>query len=131
MTIVINKVEPAKGGKGVEKAKVTPRLYRRREPIHPKLAHGRYRTIKWLVLLVTLGVYYVTPWIRWNRPDGLPDQMILIDFDHGRFYLGPVQFWAQEIYYVTGFLVLGALSLFLVTSLFGRLWCGYTCPQTV
>ena len=36
MTIVINKVEPAKGGKGVEKAKVTPRLYRRREPIHPK-----------------------------------------------------------------------------------------------
>jgi cytochrome c oxidase accessory protein FixG len=42
-----------------------------------------------------------------------------------------IQLWSQEVYFITGLLVLAALSLFLVTALFGRLWCGYACPQTV
>jgi cytochrome c oxidase accessory protein FixG len=106
-------------------------LYKKREPIYPKLAHGRYRTIKWAVLILTLGIYYVTPWIRWARPAGLPQQAVLVDFDHGRFYFFFIQLWAQEIYFLTGLLVMAALGLFLATAMFGRLWCGYTCPQTV
>jgi cytochrome c oxidase accessory protein FixG len=106
-------------------------LYKPRVPIYPKLTHGCWRAIKWALLIATLAVYYVTPWIRWARPDGLPQQAVLVDFDHGRFYFFFIQLWPQEIYFVTGLLVMAALALFLVTALFGRLWCGYACPQTV
>jgi cytochrome c oxidase accessory protein FixG len=106
-------------------------LYKPREPIYPKLVHGRWRNIKWALLILTLTIYYVTPWIRWERPGALPDQAVLVDFDGGRFYFFWIQLWPQEVYFITGLLVLAALALFLTTALFGRLWCGYACPQTV
>lgn len=107
------------------------RLYQPRVPIYPKLVHGFWRRVKWVLLIATLTIYYVTPWIRWERPGALPDQAVLIDFDHGRFYFFFIQLWPQEVYFITGLLVLSALALFLVSALFGRLWCGYACPQTV
>jgi cytochrome c oxidase accessory protein FixG len=106
-------------------------LYKARAPIYPKLVHGHWRRIKWAILIATLTIYYVTPWIRWERPGALPDQAVLIDFEGRRFYFFWIQLWPQEVYFITGLLVLAALALFLVTALFGRLWCGYACPQTV
>ena len=106
-------------------------LYKKREPIYPKLVNGRFRALKWLLMAVTLAVYYGVPWIRWDRGIGTPDQAVLIDFPGRRFYFFPIQIWPNEIYYLTGLLILAALALFLVTSLFGRVWCGYACPQTV
>jgi cytochrome c oxidase accessory protein FixG len=114
-----------------EKAKRGVGLYKPRTPIYPKLAHGKWRTIKWIVLVVTLSIYYVVPWIRWPRPAGAPQQAVLVDFAGRRFYFFFIQLWPQEVYFITGLLVMAALSLFLVSALFGRLWCGYTCPQTV
>ena len=107
------------------------KLYKPRTPIYPKLAHGRWRAIKWAMLIVTLAVYYITPWIRWHRPGNLPQQAVLVDFAGARFYLFDLQLWPQEVYFITGLLVIAALALFGVTALFGRLWCGYACPQTV
>lgn len=106
-------------------------LYKPRAPIYPKLVHGRWRQIKWALMILTLIIYYVTPWIRWDRPGKLPDQAILVDFAGRRFYFFDIQLWPQEVYFITGLLVLAALALFLVSALFGRLWCGYACPQTV
>jgi len=106
-------------------------LYQKRQPIFPKMAHGRWRTIKWIVLIATLGVYYLTPWLRWDRGAGAPSQAVLVDLDHARFYFFFIELWPQEVYFFTGLLVVAALALFLVTALFGRLWCGYACPQTV
>ncbi|HYE44110.1 MAG TPA: cytochrome c oxidase accessory protein CcoG [Caulobacteraceae bacterium] len=106
-------------------------LYKKREPIYPKLVHGPWRTLKWAVLGLLLGVYYVMPWIRWERPGDLPDQAALVDFATGRFYFFGLQLWAQEVYFITGAMIAAALVLYLVTALFGRLWCGYACPQTV
>lgn len=106
-------------------------LYKPRAPIYPKLVHGRWRAIKWAVMIVTLAIYYLTPWIRWDRPGALPDQAVLVDFAGRRFYFFDIQLWPQEVHFITGLLVLSALALFLVTALFGRLWCGYACPQTV
>ena len=106
-------------------------LYARHVKIYPKRAHGRFRTIKWIVMAVTLGIYYVVPWLRWDRGSYLPDQAVLIDFPSRRFFFFFLEIWPQEFYYITGLLVLGALALFLVTALAGRVWCGYTCPQTV
>lgn len=106
-------------------------LYKAREPVYPKLVHGKFRNIKWAVMIVTLGIYYGLPWLRWDRGPGLPNQAFLLDFAHQRLYFFGLEIWAQEFYYVTGILVLSALALFLVTALAGRVWCGYACPQTV
>jgi cytochrome c oxidase accessory protein FixG len=106
-------------------------LYATRQKIYPKLAHGRFRLVKWAVMVVTLGIYYALPWLRWNRGPDLPDQAVLLDVANNRFFVFFLEIWPQEFYYVTGLLVLGALALFLATSIAGRVWCGYTCPQTV
>jgi cytochrome c oxidase accessory protein FixG len=107
------------------------KLYRKRQPIYPKAVQGVFRRTKWAMLVLLLGVYYAVPWLRWDRGVGRPDQAVLVDFAGRRFYFGPLELWPQEIYYITGLLILSALGLFLFTALFGRVWCGYACPQTV
>jgi cytochrome c oxidase accessory protein FixG len=106
-------------------------LYASRQKIYPKLAHGPFRSLKWGVMLVTLSIYYGLPWLRWYRGPQLPDQAVLLDIPHNRFFFFFLEIWPQEFYFVTGLLVLAALSLFLITSVAGRAWCGYACPQTV
>ncbi len=106
-------------------------LYAKREQIYPKLAHGKFRMVKWAVMAVTLGVYYLLPWLRWDRGEGIPDQAVLADFESEKFYFFFIEIWPQDIHFLAGLLILAALGLFLVTSLLGRVWCGYTCPQTV
>lgn len=107
------------------------KLYKAREAIYPKLAHGTFRRLKWIVMAVTLAIYYLTPWLRWDRGSGAPGQAVLVDLAHERFYFFFIEIWPQEIYYIAGLLILAAVALFLITALFGRLWCGYACPQTV
>ncbi len=106
-------------------------LYASRVRVYPKAVNGRYRAIKWGGLIALLAIYYITPWLRWDRGEGVPDQAILIDLAGRRAYFFFIEIWAQEVYYLTGILILSALGLFLATSLFGRIWCGYACPQTV
>ncbi|HRD76763.1 MAG TPA: cytochrome c oxidase accessory protein CcoG, partial [Hyphomicrobiaceae bacterium] len=106
-------------------------LYASREKIHPRLARGTFRRLKWLVMLVTLGIYYALPWLRWNRGPDLPSQAVLVDMANNRYFFFFLEIWPQEFYFITGLLILAALALFMMTSMAGRVWCGYTCPQTV
>jgi len=141
MTVVIDRTKRGDGAPGSQPVSAAARvrakaagkggLYQGRTPIYPKLVHGRWRAIKWALLVATLSIYYVTPWIRWHRPGKLPQQAVLVDFDGGRFYVFDIQLWPQEVYFITGLLVMAAMALFLTSALFGRLWCGYACPQTV
>ncbi len=108
-----------------------PRLYAAREPIFPRRAHGWFRNLKWIIMAVTLAIYYVTPWIRWDRGPSLSDQAVLVDLANRRFYFFWIEIWPHEFYFVAGLLVMAGLGLFLFTSALGRVWCGYTCPQTV
>ena len=106
-------------------------LYEARKKIFPKRASGQFRRFKWLVMLVTLGIYYLTPWLRWDRGPYAPDQAVLVDLANRRFYFFFIEIWPQEFFFVAGLLVMAGFGLFLVTSAVGRAWCGYTCPQTV
>ena len=106
-------------------------LYAGRVEVYAKAVKGRFRTIKWTALVGLLGIYYVTPWLRWNRGPDAPNQAVLADMAGGKLYFFGIEIWPQEIYFLTGLLMLGAFGLFLATSLFGRLWCGFACPQTV
>ncbi|GGG43778.1 cytochrome c oxidase accessory protein CcoG [Caldovatus sediminis] len=106
-------------------------LYADRQKVYPKAVRGPVRRIKWAVLALCLGLYYVVPWLRWDRGSGVPDQAVLVDIANARLFFLWIELWPQEIYFLAGALILGAIALFAVSSLFGRLWCGFTCPQTV
>ena len=108
-----------------------PSLYADREPVFPRKVQGNFRRMKWIIMAVTLGIYYVTPWLRWDRGPNLPDQAVLIDLAHRRFYFFMIEIWPHEFYFVAGLLIMAGLGLFLFTSALGRVWCGYACPQTV
>ncbi len=106
-------------------------LYQPRVKIFPKRTWGTFRKLKWWIMAVTLGIYWLTPWIRWDRGPDAPDQAVLVDLANRRFYFFFIEIWPQEFYYIAGLLIMAGLGLFLVTSVAGRVWCGYTCPQTV
>ncbi len=106
-------------------------LYANRVRVYPKTVHGVVRRTKWAILILCLAVYYLLPWLRWQRGPNQPTQAVLLDLWNERFYFFNLELWPQDIWLLAGALIMGAVALFLVTSLCGRLWCGYTCPQTV
>lgn len=106
-------------------------LYAAREPVFPKRIKGNFRSLKWILMAVMLGIYYLTPWIRWDRGPALPDQAVLVDMANRRFFFFMIEIWPHEFYFVAGLLIMAGLGLFLFTSAAGRVWCGYACPQTV
>jgi cytochrome c oxidase accessory protein FixG len=108
-----------------------PSLYEKHQVVYPKAVDGRFRRFKWLVMLITLGIYYITPWLRWDRGPHAPNQAVLVDLAHRRFYMFGIEIWPQEFYFVAGLLIMAGIGLFVVTSAVGRAWCGYACPQTV
>ncbi len=115
----------------LSEAHTPPPLYAAREPVFPRRVSGPFRTLKWWIMGVTLGIYYLTPWIRWDRGPALPDQAVLVDLAHRRFFFFMIEIWPHEFYFVAGLLIMAGLGLFLFTSALGRVWCGYACPQTV
>ncbi|QCO56007.1 cytochrome c oxidase accessory protein CcoG [Pseudorhodobacter turbinis] len=106
-------------------------LYAKREPIFPRRVKGAFRNLKWWIMAFTLGLYYITPWLRWDRGPSLPDQAVLVDMANRRFFFLMIEIWPHEFYFVAGLLIMAGLGLFLFTSAAGRVWCGYACPQTV
>ncbi|NBO17678.1 MAG: cytochrome c oxidase accessory protein CcoG [Proteobacteria bacterium] len=106
-------------------------FFEKQRKIYPRRVWGRYRKLKWLAMVTLLGIYYGAPWLRWQRGEHMPDQAILIDMPARRAYFFGIEIWPQEVYYITGLLILAAVGLFFITSLLGRVWCGYACPQTV
>lgn len=105
-------------------------LYAARIPIFPRSVQGAFRRFKTVVLLLAYGIYFALPWIPWERANA-PAQSVVFDLEHQRFYLFNLIVHAQEIFLLAGVLMLFALSLFLVTGLFGRVFCGYFCFQTL
>ncbi|MFT4116431.1 cytochrome c oxidase accessory protein CcoG [Bradyrhizobium sp.] len=106
-------------------------LYAAHKKVYPQSVSGTFRRIKWGLMAFCLGVYYLLPFVRWNRGLGAPSQAVLIDLPNSRFYFFFIELWPQEVYYFTGLLIVAAVALFLMNSVGGRIWCGYLCPQTV
>ncbi|MEE9494573.1 MAG: cytochrome c oxidase accessory protein CcoG [Gammaproteobacteria bacterium] len=105
-------------------------LYQSRAPVFPRSVKGAFRNLKWAVLVLAYGVYFLLPWLRWQRSSG-PDQAVLFDISSRKFYLFDLVIHAQDLFWLAGFLVIAALVLFFVTGLAGRVFCGYFCFQTL
>src|SRR5262245_33311598 len=101
-------------------------LYEVRRKIYPRAVHGWFAGWRWAVIWLTQILFYGTAWLQWNGR-----QAVLFDLAARKFYVLGFVFWPQDFIYLTGLLVIAALSLFLFTAVGGRLWCGYACPQTV
>jgi cytochrome c oxidase accessory protein FixG len=96
-------------------------LYEKRKSVFPKAVKGPFRRFKWVVMIVTLAIYYITPWIRWDRGPFAPNQAVLVDLANRRFYMFDIEIWPHEFYFVAGLLIMAGIGLFLVTSAVGRM----------
>lgn len=110
-------------------SRVKGRTFKR--PEIPHGVKGRYRNIKTLTTAVLLTIFFAAPWLRWHRGPVLPDQAILFDLPGRRLFLFGWEFWPQDLPIAVGVMVFSALALFYATTLAGRVWCGFACPQTV
>jgi polyferredoxin len=104
--------------------------FQERIDIFPRSVKGRYRSIKTSILLLAYAVYFLLPWLRWQRDAG-PAQAVLFDIEHRRFYIFDLVVYAQDIFWLAGLLLIAAFLLFFVTGLVGRVFCGYFCFQTL
>ncbi|MDK4563711.1 cytochrome c oxidase accessory protein CcoG [Kingella kingae] len=104
----------------------TIQLYQGAKRIHPKLAKGRFANIRIFMIVATQLFFYGMPWISW---DGR--QAVWFDILGRHFYIFSLVFEPADLLYLTGLLIVSAFGLFWWTTVAGRLWCGYSCPQTV
>lgn len=101
-------------------------LYEVRKKIYPRAVRGWFAGWRVAMVVATQLLFYGMPWLSWNaRP------AVLFDLAARKFYIFSIVFWPQDFIFLSGLLVISALSLFLFTAVGGRLFCGYACPQTV
>ena len=101
-------------------------LYAASQKIYPRSVEGIFAYWRWILVVLTQLVFYGLPWVEWGTR-----QAVWFDLASRRFYIFGLVLYPQDFIYLTGLLVISALALFLFTAVAGRLWCGYTCPQTV
>jgi len=101
-------------------------LYEAQKKIYPRSISGFFARWRWVMVFLTQLVFYGLPWFEWGQR-----QMVLFDLGARRFYIFGLVLYPQDFIYLTGLLIISALSLFLFTAVAGRLWCGFACPQTV
>ncbi|HEY0893912.1 MAG TPA: cytochrome c oxidase accessory protein CcoG [Cellvibrio sp.] len=87
---------------------------------------GRFRNLRILGAGVLALLFFGTSWINWNG-----HQAILWDLDTRQFHVFGTTFWPQDFMLLSLVMIIGAFLLFAVTMVAGRVWCGYTCPQSV
>jgi cytochrome c oxidase accessory protein FixG len=101
-------------------------LYQRREKIFTRFVGGFYQRLRFFTGWPLLLGYALLPWLNW---DGR--QAVLFDLPARQFHIFSMTFWPEDLWLLGWLLIIAAFGLFTVTTIVGRLWCGYTCPQTV
>jgi len=101
-------------------------LYASNQDIYPRSVSGLFANWRIGMVFLTQLVFYGLPWLAWGQR-----QAVLFDLGVRRFYIFGLVLYPQDFIYLAGLLVISALALFLFTTVAGRLWCGYSCPQTV
>jgi len=124
--IPVRQVDPASDPSNNKKKPETVELYASRKKIYVKEIKGFFQRIRNVSLLVLMGMYFLFVWLT---IDGQP--LIHFDLPAREFHLYGMTFFPKDFFLLSAMLIISAFGLFFVTTLFGRVWCGYTCPQTV
>lgn len=101
-------------------------LYQKREKIYVRHIEGFYQRIRAYTGWPLLLGYFLLPWLNWNG-----SQAVLFDLPARKFHIFWFTFWPQDFPMLALVLIIAAFSLFAITTWAGRIWCGYSCPQTV
>jgi cytochrome c oxidase accessory protein FixG len=101
-------------------------LYQKREKIFTRFVGGFFQRLRFFTGWPLLMGYFLLPWINWGER-----QAVLFDLPARQFHIFTVTFYPQDFWLLGWMLIIAAFGLFTITTLVGRLWCGYTCPQTV
>lgn len=101
-------------------------LYEAQKKIYPRTTSGFFTNWRWIMIWITQIVFYGSPWLQWGER-----QALLLDISAHRFYIFGLVLYPQDLIYLVVILVISALALFLFTAVAGRLWCGFSCPQSV
>ena len=122
----MTKLEAKAAAAGDNQRESVIRLYQKQPEIYARAVTGWFAGWRWALVWATQLVFYGLPWLQWNGR-----QAVLFDLEARRFYLGALVLYPQDFIYLTGLLIVSAYALFLFTTVAGRLWCGFACPQTV
>ncbi len=101
-------------------------MYEKQAKVYPRAVHGWFARWRWTMVWLTQGIFYGLPWLQWNGR-----QAMLFDISQRRFFVFGLVLQPQDLIYLAALLIISALALFFFTAVAGRLWCGYSCPQTV
>jgi cytochrome c oxidase accessory protein FixG len=107
-------------------AEKTISLYQKTPKVYPRSVSGYFKNWRWLMIWLTQIVFYGLPWLQYGER-----QAFLMDINAQRFYLFGMVIFPQDLFYLALLLIVCALGLFLFTAVAGRLWCGFSCPQSV
>lgn len=101
-------------------------LYEAQKKVYPRSISGYFHQWRWISIWITQIVFYGIPWLEWGNR-----QALLLDISTHRFYIFGLVLYPQDLIFLVVLLVIAALALFLFTAVAGRLWCGFSCPQSV
>ncbi|KIA82146.1 cytochrome C oxidase [Chromobacterium piscinae] len=109
-----------------DKDSATISLYETQKKLYPRSVKGLFNNFRILFVIGTQLLYLGLPWLQWNGR-----QAVFFDLINRKFYLFGLTVWPQDFVYLAALLMCCAFALFTWTTIAGRLWCGYSCPQTV
>jgi len=116
---VRNITPPAKGDNSVD-------LYASREKIYTRAFTGLFRNLRLGGGAFLFLLYFGTVWLNWNDR-----QAVWWNLPERKFFIFNATFWPQDFALLSWLLIICAFGLFFITVFAGRVWCGYTCPQSV
>ncbi|RZI19475.1 cytochrome c oxidase accessory protein CcoG [Pseudomonas orientalis] len=94
--------------------------------IHTRSFTGLYRTLRMSGGALLFLAFFGTVWLNWGAR-----QAVLWDLAESKFHIFGATFWPQDFILLSALLIICAFGLFAITVFAGRVWCGYTCPQSV
>ncbi len=94
--------------------------------LNARPVEGSFRRLRWAANFVLIAILFATPWIRIGD-----EHLLLLDIPNRQFHVFGLVIFPQELFFLWLIVVGAALALFFFTALFGRVWCGWACPQTV
>ena len=101
------------------KVETTHDLYEKAPKVYSRKINGTFNKLRSISVWVLLGLYYAIPWFNWET-----HQAILFDLPARKFYLLGLTIWPQDFILLSWLLIIAAVTLFFVTAVAGRLWCG-------
>ena len=101
-------------------------LYANREKIYTRSFTGIFRNLRMLGGAALFLLYFGTVWLTWNGR-----QAVWWNLPERKFYIFGSTYWPQDFVLLSALLIIAAFGLFFITVFAGRVWCGYTCPQSV